>query len=66
MIEMKGANRILGGGALVLVFAALVVGFVFEAPQIAWLVLLGAAILLIDVVLTLGLRQWLRDRLGMR
>jgi hypothetical protein len=66
MIELKRANHIVGGGVLVLVFVALVVGLLFEAPQIGWLVLLAAAIMLIDVVLTLGVRQWLRDRLGKR
>jgi hypothetical protein len=65
---MTGQKRtnVAAGAVLVLVFVALVVGFLFEAPRIAWLVLVVAAILLIDVVLTLGVRQWLRDRLGMR
>ena len=66
MTDLKPTSNIARGGALVLVFAALIVGFLFEVPRIAWLVVLAAAILLIDVVLTLGVRQWMRDRLGMR
>lgn len=66
MTERKVTSIIAMGALVVLVCAALIVGFLFEVPQIAWLVLLAAAILLIDVVLTLGIRQWLRDRLGMR
>ena len=51
------------GVVLVLIFAAVVVSLLFEAPQIAWLGLLTAALVLLDVALALGIRQWMRDRM---
>jgi hypothetical protein len=43
--------------------AAVVVSLLVEAPQIAWLGLLAAALILLDVALALGIRQWMRDRM---
>jgi hypothetical protein len=42
------------------VVAAVIVAACLEAPQIAWLALLTAALVLLDVALGLGIRQWLR------
>ena len=45
-----------------LVLAVVVVASCVEVPRIAWLAVLVAALVLLDVALGLGLRQWLRDR----
>ncbi len=51
------------GAVLVLMYTAVVVSLIVEAPQIAWLGLLVAALILLDVALALGIRQWMRDRM---
>ena len=42
------------------IVAAVIVAACLEVPQIAWLALLAAALVLLDVALGLGIRQWLR------
>jgi outer membrane murein-binding lipoprotein Lpp len=42
------------------IVAAVIVAGCLEVPQIAWLALLAAALVLLDVALGLGIRQWLR------
>lgn len=51
------------GAVLVLILIAIGVFLLFETPRIAWLGLLAAALVLLDVALAVGIRQWMRDRM---
>lgn len=53
-------GRHAAGVVVGLVLAATIVGLCCEAPRFAWLALLVAALVLLDVALGLGIRQWLR------
>lgn len=50
--------RLAAGGVLALVLAALFVMLLFLAPQAAWTVPLTAALIMLDVTIGLGFRQW--------
>jgi fucose permease len=54
-------GRRAAGAVLALILMAVGVFLLFETPQFAWLALLAAALVLLDVALALGIRQWLRD-----
>lgn len=56
--------RVASGGVAVLAFAALLAVFVFEAPHVAWAAVLVAALLVVDIALGVGVRDWARDRSG--
>jgi len=60
-VPRKVSNTV--GVVLALICAAAVVSLLFETPQIAWLALLVVALVLLDVALALGIRQWMRDRM---
>jgi len=53
-------SKLATSGALALVLAALLV--MFQAPQIAWMVGLAAAVTMLAVATALGFRQWARGR----
>jgi hypothetical protein len=55
-------SKLAAGGALALVLAALLVMSLFQAPQIAWMVGLAAALIMLAVATALGFRQWIRGR----
>jgi len=61
-----GAARqsITAGGAMALMFAALFVLLLFRAPQVAWAVLLAAALTMLAGAIALGLLQWGRGQIG--
>ena len=57
----RGGVRVVVGVVLAAVIvAAVIVAACLEVPQIAWLALLAAALVLLDIALGLGIRQWLR------
>ena len=57
----RGGVRVVVGVVLAAVIvAAVIVAAFLEVPQIAWLALLAAALVLLDIALGLGIRQWLR------
>jgi hypothetical protein len=56
----RGVRVVVGVVLAAVLAAAVIVTACLEAPQIAWLALLAAALVLLDVALGLGIRQWLR------
>ena len=56
----SGVQVVVGVVLAAVIVAAVIVAGCLEAPQIAWLALLAAALVLLDVALGLGIRQWLR------
>jgi len=53
----------LAAGGFIALLAALFVMALFQAPQIAWMVGLAAAVTMLAVATALGFRQWARDRI---
>jgi hypothetical protein len=56
----RGVRVVVGVVLAAVIVAAVIVAACLEVPQIAWLALLAAALVLLDVALGLGIRQWLR------
>jgi len=54
-------SKFVAGGFIALLAALLVVAL-FQAPQIAWMVGLVAAVTMLAVATALGFRQWARGR----
>jgi len=60
----RGVRVVVGVVLAAVIVAAVLVATCLEVPQIAWLALLAAALVLLDVALGLGIRQWLRGLSG--
>ncbi len=56
----RGVRVVVGVVLAAVIVAVVIVAACLEVPQIAWLALLAAALVLLDVALGLGIRQWLR------
>jgi hypothetical protein len=56
----RGVRVVVGVVLAAVIVAVMIVAACLEVPQIAWLALLAAALVLLDIALGLGIRQWLR------
>jgi hypothetical protein len=57
-------SKLVAGGAMALMFAALFTLWLFQAPQSVWALLLVAALALLTSAIALGLLQWDHNRLA--
>ena len=57
-------SKLVAGGAMALMFAALFTLWLFRAPQSVWALLLVAALALLTSAIALGFLQWDRNRIA--